>query len=330
MNRIDRASLHVLLSAVVDATASEEQVTALTRMLETDAEARRFYVRYMDMHAALTGGQLPRVPLRPRRASWSFVGVASLIAASLLVAWLVVTPLWRRGGADQAGAPAIAGIKAAPIGYVATIVSASADAILDGKAVVPGVRIASRAYYLEAGGVDIRFDGGARILLEGTSRFAIHSRRAMKIDEGTFVFQGDQTCESIEIVTPHSVFKNIGTQYAAVIDSNREEVHVAEGAVRRTTGDAPESRQHELIEAGIGRRYGAEESKGESIPLNGELVTRSLDGGASDSRHSDPVAWDGFRGGELRIDGLKSGAGWGGPWESRRGGLHVSSPGLSG
>jgi hypothetical protein len=329
MSRLDRASLHALLSAVVDATASEEQVAELTRMLETDAEARRFYVRYMDMHAALTAGRLPHAAVKPSRTLWR-LAVTSLIAASLLVAWLVVSPTKRGGGADQAEARVPVGVQAVPAGYVATIASATADAILDGKGVVPGVRLTSGAYHLTAGGVNIRFDGGARILLEGTSRFAIHSRRAMKIDEGTFVFHGDQTCESIEIVTPHSVFKNIGTQYAGVIDSQREEVHVAEGAVRRTTGDAPESRQHELIEAGAGRRYDVADAKAESIPLDGELVGRSLEGGAAESRPRDPVAWDNFRGGPPRIDGLKLGTGWAGPWESRRGGLHVTSPGLCG
>jgi len=329
MTRLDHASLHALLSAVVDDTAGEEQVAELTRLLETDAEARRFYVRYMDMHAALAGGQLPRAATRPPRMPWRWA-VTSLIAASLLVAWLAVNPPKRGGGADQAEPPAPVGVKAAPAGYVATIASATADAILDGKGVVPGVRLTSGAYHLTAGGVNIRFDGGARILLEGSSRFAIHSRRAMKIDEGTFVFHGDQTCESIEIVTPHSVFKNIGTRYAAVIDARGEEVHVAEGAVRRTAGDRASTRQHELIEAGEGRRYDIAVTEAESIPLDGDLVARSLEGVAPEPSPGHPTVADDFRGGAGQIKGLKSGTGWAEPWDSRRGGLRVSAPGLSG
>jgi hypothetical protein len=329
MSRLDRASLHALLSAVVDATASEEQVAELTRLLETDAEARRFYVRYMDMHAALTAGRLPHAAVKPSRTLWR-LAVTSLIAASLLVAWLVVSPTKRGGGADQAEPPAPVGVQAVPAGYVATIASATADAILDGKGVVPGVRLTSGAYHLTAGGVSIRFDGGARILLEGSSRFAIHSRRAMKIDEGTFVFHGDQTCESIEIVTPHSVFKNIGTRYAAVIDARGEEVHVAEGAVRRTAGDQPSTRQHELIEAGEGRRYDIAVTGAESIPLDGNLVARSLEEVLPGPSPGHPTVADDFRGGAGQIKGLKSGTGWAEPWDSRRGGLRVSAPGLSG
>ena len=330
MNRSDRESLHPLLSAVVDGTANEGQVAELARLLQSSDEARRFYVRYLDMHAALTGGQMPRVALRPRLASWGVIAVASLIAASLLLAWLVVPPMGLEGVVDRTGNLAIADVKTAPAGYVATIASASADAILDDTAVVPGSRLTPGAYHLTTGSVSIRFDGGARILLEGNSRFAIDSRRAMKVHEGTFVFHGDQTCESIEIVTPQSVFKNIGTQYAAVIDSKREEVHVAEGAVRRTTSDAADEAQHELIEAGAGRRYDVADAKAESIPLDGELVGRSLEEDSPESSPSRASAVDDLRGDSALLDGLESGSGWVGPWESRRGDLRVSSPGLYG
>jgi len=316
-------SLHALLSAVVDATASEEQVAELARLLQSDADARRFYVRYVDMHAALTGGHARRSTMQIQRTPWGLI-VASLIAASLLVAWLVVPP---RNGEGGGGRPR--GTVAAA-GYVATIASASADAIIDGEAVVPGARLTPGAYLLTAGGVNIRFDGGARILLEETSRFAIDSRRSMRIHEGTFVFHGDQTCESIEIITPHSVFKNIGTRYAAVIDARREEVHVAEGAVRRTAGDRASARRHELIEAGEGRRYNIAMTEAESIPLDGDLVARSLEGVAPEPSPGHPTVTDDFRGGAGQIKGLKSGNGWAEPWDSRRGGLRVSAPGLSG
>lgn len=329
MNRPDRDALHSLLSAVVDATASEQQVEELARILQADADARRFYVRYMDMQAALVSGQLPRGTMRPRRMPW-LATIASLLAASLLIVWLVVPPMRRGPGANRAVETGAAVATAIPTGYVATIASASADAILDGKAVVPGARLTPGAFHLTAGGVNIRFDGGARVLLDGAARFSIDSRRGMRIHEGTFVFQGDQTCESIEIVTPHSVFKNIGTRYAAVIDSRQEEVHVAEGAVRRTTGDAAEARQHELIEAGAGRRYDVADATVESIPLNGALLTRSLEAGTPASSPGRPAAVDDFRGGAGQIRGLKSGRGWVEPWDSRRGALRLTMPGLSG
>ena len=124
MNRSDRESLHPLLSAVVDGTANEGQVAELARLLQSSDEARRFYVRYLDMHAALTGGQVPRVSLRPRLASWGVIAVASLIAASLLLAWLVVPPRGLEGVVDRTGNLAIADVKTAPAGNAADTANA--------------------------------------------------------------------------------------------------------------------------------------------------------------------------------------------------------------
>lgn len=153
----------------------------------------------------------------------------------------------------------------------------------------------------------------------------------MAIHRGTFTFRGDQTCESIEIITPHSVFRNIGTRYAAVIDADAEEIHVAEGVVRRTTGSGSQPTRHELIAAGVGRRYHAEEVAGATdIPLDVRLVERSAEGDALQAVAVQPLVVDDFQGAGDRIDGMQSGGGWAEPWRSRQGGLRLVSPGLTG
>lgn len=329
MSPADQHVLHSLLSAVVDGTASEVQVTELSRRLEEDAETRRFYVRYLDMHAFLQGGQLPRAAMRPRHRPW-LAFVSSLVAASLLVAWLLTPPPRPDGGGEFAGHAGVEPGDAAHVAYVATVAAASPGAILDGDPVRVGMRLTSGPYVLMVGSVDIRFDGGARILLEDASRFTIHSRRVMQIDEGTIVFQGDQTCEPIEVVSPHSVFRNIGTRYAAVIDAQGEELHVAEGAVRRTAGQAREPTTHQLVEAGSGLRFVAQAAEATSIPLDQTLVSRSLDEDVQAASDAGPIVTDGFRGGGDCLRGTTSGAGWSGPWESHKDSLRLASPGLSG
>jgi hypothetical protein len=153
----------------------------------------------------------------------------------------------------------------------------------------------------------------------------------MAIDRGTFTFRGDQTCESIEIVTPHSVFRNIGTLYAAVIGADAEEVHVAEGVVRRSTGDGSQPVRHELIEAGVGRRYHTDGVAGATdIPLDVHLVGRSAEDDASRAVAVQPAVVDDFRSDGDRIDGMQSGSGWAEPWRSRQGELRLVSPGLTG
>jgi hypothetical protein len=335
MNRLERDSLHGLLSAVVDDSATAAQVAELARLLAADPEARRFYVRYVDMHAALAGGQLPEFSRRASRLPWIAV-VATLMAASLLGAWLVMSPGQPEGRrvVGEAQDSELGSVTTA--GYVATIVSASSNSIVNGDVVREGARLAAGHCTVDAGAVSVQFDGGAEILFDGGSRFTIQSRRAIAIDRATFVFRGDQTCESIEITTPHSALKNLGTRYAVVVDADGEEVHVAEGAVRRTQAGREDAAGRELIEAGAGRRYTADAAEAESIPLDRSLASRSLDEAPTahepqtDPKRSRALTVDDFRHETGQIHGLKSGSGWAGEWESRRGDLSVESPGLAG
>jgi hypothetical protein len=329
MNSSAEKNLHELLSAVVDGTARNEQIGELATILESDAEARRFYVHYLDMNATLIAAASRETPRRGWRVPWVAV-VASFMAASLLLAWLVVPRGQREGDPEQIAVEDVE--TASAVTYVGTVASASDDATLNGERVSTGERLTVGAYRVAGQSVTVQFDGGARVLFAGQAQFALRSRRAMAIDRGTFVFQGDQTCESIEIATPHSVFKNIGTRYAAVIDDRSEEVHVAEGAVRRTTGDDARQAEHELIEAGAGRRYDAQGGTRmrKAIPLDVTLVARPLTDKPVETVAVRPAAVDDFRGEAEHLHGMRSGYGWTEPWRSPGRLLRLVSPGLTG
>lgn len=329
----DRDTLHGLVAAVVDDTATESQVADLMRWLEHDAEARIFYIRYLDMHAHLAGGPGLRLGAPRRRLPWAAVIAGGLLAASVVGAWLVLSAV-DRVDSDPAGLqrtePLIA-VEPTVRAYVATVTSAGAETILNDSVVSPGMRLATGRFDLSAGAVEVRFDGGARVLFEGDSRFVLVSRRAVAIERGTFVFQGDQTCEPIAITTPHSVFKDIGTRYAAVIDGRGEEVHVADGAVRRTVGSEGDP-SHELITAGVGRWYGAEGRTAAPIPLNSMLLERSLSSPSVASVDGTPTVFDAFETSEKQISGSSSGGGWSGEWVAHKTfhELPLVSPGLAG
>lgn len=326
MNAAERDALHALLSALVDGTATDDQLVELGRLLEQSVEARRFYLRYLDMHAALTGGPafVSRVPRRP---PWAAL-LGGLLAASLIVGWFALPRIVQPAATPPANQPE----PPAVVGYVATIATCTEDAVLNGSPVAVGMRLAPGPFELTSGTIDIQFDGGARLLFEGGSRFALRSRRAVVIERATFVFRGDQTCEPLEITTPHSVFKDIGTRYAAVVDARTEEVHVADGSVRRTVDGESDAASHELITAGVGRRYESGTFAGSAIPLNAALVQRTTPGTAA--AESIPTASDDFSAGERRIGGLASGSGWKTPWIAHHlpafPELGLITPGLSG
>lgn len=325
MNATERDALHGLLSALVDGTATDAQLAEVGRLLQQNAEARRFYLRYLDMHAALTGGPA-FVSRTPRRSPWAAI-LAGLLAASLMIGWLGL-PSVRQPAPREAGQPSPSPIP----GYVATIATCSNDAVLNGGPVAVGMRLGPGTFAVSSGPIDIQFDGGARLLFEEGARFALRSRRAVVIEQATFVFRGDQTCEPLEITTPHSVFKDIGTRYAAVVDARTEELHVADGSVRRTIDGPSDAARHEFITAGVGRRYEPGRAAGSAIPLNAALVERPTPG--SVASQTLPTASDDFSAVVPRIGGLSSGSGWKTPWISHErpafSELILKSPGLSG
>lgn len=301
MNPADRNSLHRLLSSVVDGTATQSDMDDLSAILARSAEARRFYIRYLDMQADLMGGR--GFESKPsRRFPWVAAVAGGLFAASLALAvWPVRTT------STETLSP--------PRAYVATVTACMPGAILNGAPVAVGMRLAPGPFRQDAGSVNVQFDGGAQILFESPATFTIESRRAISIDQATFVFQGNQTCESISISTPHSVLTDIGTRYAAVVAAGAEELHVADGSVRRTTRDRRTTGNHELLEQGEGRRYCPKSPEGAEIPLDVRLVDRKLpETAAAVGKRAGPFAWDDFRMTPRQLPAGGSGAGWIDAW----------------
>jgi hypothetical protein len=253
-----------------------------------------------------------------------------MLAAALMLVWLgtFVGQL-----ADVPREPArkdVASREAVEAGYVATIVSVSDDSRLNGERTATAIRLTPGGYDLSSGSVGLQFDGGARLFFQGQARFTLESRRRLRVDRGTFVFAGDELCESIEIATPHSVIRNLGTVYAAVIDADGEDVHVSKGAVQRTIGERTTSPRKEYIEAGTARRFGGEDIDAISIPLDEALVEKSLQTSNAEALSTRAIVVDDFRGGQERIRGLRSGRGWAEPWRSARDEMRLVSPGLRG
>jgi hypothetical protein len=327
MNTIRRDELHTLISALVDRTASEGEIAKLSQWLEHDAEARRFYIRYLDMHAHLENGPDAGSGVSRRSVPWAAAAAVTAIAMSLLAAWLVPS-MGRRIDAERPAAAAVAEPLAR--GYVSTVAFASPGAQLNGVDVVAGMRLAPGRFSLTTGAIDIQFDGGARIVFDGASQFTVLSRRSLAIERGTFVFRGDQTCEPITITTPRSVYEDIGTRYAGMVGDDTDELHVADGAVRRCRPEAGGTAAPELITAGNGRRYGTR--GGNPIPLDQALLDRAVTGGPESRQDRLPTVVESFEGGSGRIGGRLSGFGWKGPWISHTSfpELPLVSPGLSG
>jgi hypothetical protein len=336
--------LHELLAAVCDETLTAEQAERLADRLRREPAARRFYVRYLDMHARLLGLPGLAADSQPRRgpddvvvptAGLRWIASMAVPLAAASVTLLAIALLLRRPPGDReppvgvaavaATPPVVADLPAKAGCYVATITVASPDARLGGRRAVVGGRLLPAAWDVTDGSIAVRFDGGAEIFFDTGSRFRITSRRSLEVEEGAFVFQGDATCEPLTITTPQATLVDVGTRYAAVVKPGAEELHVLDGAVRRSTG-GPE----EFVTAGAGRAYDDRAPQGRVIPIDAGLVQRSAEADTTKPIVAAPDAADDFRATAESIDGVAGGSGWRGGWIAHRGlpPFAIASPGL--
>ena len=325
------AGLHEILSAICDETATAEQIERLAERLRSDPAARRFYVRYLDMHGRLN--TLPaladdaadaahgkRIPAWRWPAVWGGFAAAVAIAAFLL-----------GGQMRKPAAPSPEQAEPAVQPYVATIIDAGPTSLLNGKTATPGARLGPDRFHLTGGSCTLRFDGGAQLFFDADARFAIVSRNAVHIDQAAFAFRGDVTCEAISITTPRSTLVDVGTEYSAVVKHGSEDLHVVDGIVRRTPSGG--STGSELLPARTGRSYAGREAGGRAIAFDPSLAVRGAVPAASRARMPvAPLAQDRFDADSLRIGQAGGGTGWKKPWISHKGlpEFAIVRPGLTG
>jgi len=259
-----RDELHRLLSGVCDGTAAPGD-RRLEELLRSDAECRRFYLRYLDLHAAVLQHPDPAgIPSRavgssPRPTRWRLRATAAVVlaAAAAIAIWII------------AGLRPPAPVPAPPTPsdeYVATLTGGGG--LRGGPTDLrPGDRMASGEYALANGVAEVRLDGGAVLTVEAPARFRLDGRKEVTVESGRLLFQADRTSESVRVRTPRSVYLNLGTRYVMAVRSDGDELHVLDGEVRRAARRSPDG-PAEITPAGAARRYADDRSPGLGIPLD--------------------------------------------------------------
>jgi ferric-dicitrate binding protein FerR (iron transport regulator) len=322
MTPATRGELDRLLSALCDGRLTDADHARLEQLLDADAECRRHYLEYVDVHARLLvhpryGAGAPAVePARPRpvRHGWRYL----LVAAATLAASLLVQIAWLHPRAPEGGGPPVAAVRPTPR-YVATITQA-ADCVWD-DASGPG-RVGSRlltgVVRLKSGVARLRFDGGSDLVVEGPAALRLDSDNSATVLSGQVVFRADDLAGPFDLHTPNSTLVDFGTEYAVAVGPQGEEVHVFDGEVRRTP-NAGTSEVERLV-AGQARRYGqSPDDAGQPTQLDPARFVRRLDGPAQPPRDAADglLAYEGFDYHDpngLEAGTAAGGFGWVGPW----------------
>jgi ferric-dicitrate binding protein FerR (iron transport regulator) len=341
-----RRELQGLLSALCDGQLTEAQQSRLEQLLVADAECRRHYLEYVDLHARLlvhprfraeeasppsnpapsTEAPSPEhiPPLSRGRRPAPQVLRYVLVAGATLAASLLLQVIWWHPqppeGKGSAG-PAPRVVEPKPPGYVATLTQA-ADCVWDNpkEPWQVGSRLPPGEVRLRQGIARIRFDSGPDLVVEGPAGLRLESSTAATVLRGKVVFRADETSAPFDLHTPSSTLVDFGTEYAVAVGPDGEEVHVFDGEVQRTprTGSAKADPEH--LRAGQARRYGPSPgSPGRPTALDRETFVQRL--AALAKLPPDPaaglLAYEGFDYADAAVlpaGKANGGTGWAGPW----------------
>lgn len=344
-----RSELLRLVSGLCDGQLSEEENARLEVLLK-DAEARRTYLQYMDMHArllrrpelslttqlagvdaampreatanekAIDRVNLPRSRVEDRsigtkQQAWrwlSYLGVAAAtLAATVLVQMYAGRETQREAVTTTASVPAI---------YVATL-SQSQAAVWGPStdAYRPGARVLAGDFQLQSGVARLSYDAGVELIVEGPAHLRLDDASAATLLSGKVFFRADDASPPFTLSTPTSVLVDLGTEYAVSVGATRDEVHVFAGEVQRTAKETSTRSEPELLGAGEARAYGDRALV--HVPASADPAKFVREMPTLNTPDSDPkaslLAYEGFDyvdAAALRDETADGGTGFVGPW----------------
>ncbi|MCG8602128.1 MAG: FecR family protein [Verrucomicrobiales bacterium] len=303
MNR-DRA---ILFSKARDENLTRDELSQLERLLQSDPEARRDYLRFMQLHSllenrpaeademaieeALTDSKFIHLP---RSAALTSLATAVVVAVAAVFGFQKLIP------------------ETSPHRDIATLLYAEDCQWGQSTSPVEGQRLSPGPVWLKNGVAVIRFDGGAEIFLNGDTKIQLESAGQAKLDHGDIVVRAEEGAEGFLLGTPSGEFIDLGTEFAVRTGTGGDtELHVHEGAVAVGSNvfKAGEAilfnKSKEVVNENVERK----------APRFDEMVQRSK----PRERRDLMIAYEGFflNEGRYQPGEIQGGKGWAGPWRLR-------------
>jgi ferric-dicitrate binding protein FerR (iron transport regulator) len=215
----------------------EAKMRELEERLRADPDARRYFVRYarlhtdlhLEMRARQAGARAldriermsrPTADNRPRsrRRARFYLGVSAVAAC---VVFAISTTWWLAMHAENREARA-------PV--VAWLVNAQNCEWSDADPL--GNMRAGNTLQLERGLAEIRFDCGARVVLEGPAKLELLSGSSARLMHGKLTARVPEPAAGFAILSPQGKVIDFGTEFGvSVADTGATDVYVFEGKV---------------------------------------------------------------------------------------------------
>lgn len=254
-----------LLQRMCDGTISAEERDRLEQVLLSDATARKLYVEFSSVHAALnwkyrTGdgptpdstadaGDQARLSVntgREQSKNWLRFAAQSLAVAVSIAAAFVVWHLL----APEADRVALSphSLDERPT-FVATLRDATGPVWNnESTAVNVGARIRIGDLRIESGEAELVFDSGAKLLVAGPAELKLKSALAAFVSQGTLAAHMPPTAVGFEIQTPTSKLIDQGTEFGVQVDDKgTTQVHVFRGQVDVEVGGSDGEKPQQVL-----------------------------------------------------------------------------------
>jgi hypothetical protein len=270
--------LHDLAAAELDGAATADQRAELKSLLGRDPASRQLYVEYIQDTASLrwsfahTTIPLEEVSLsaplatldklsaefvaekRPDRVAIRWAAYLALAAAALIGAGVYLLAPPPPGSGQLAGptvGPPPEEISSAPAQSVA-ILTRAINAVWEGNELRELDRLhVGQVLELQSGQVELIFDTGVEVVLQGRAHFRVCSADSAYSNRGTISARVGADGKGFTIDTPSARVIDLGTEFGvAVNEAGETEVAVFDGKVNLAVGAEPsvETAKQELVQ----------------------------------------------------------------------------------
>jgi ferric-dicitrate binding protein FerR (iron transport regulator) len=226
------------IDACLEGSLDEAGFAELQRELRDDPAALDHYCRQAELHGRLEWElgepaqalfrESPRPTRPPAKARTRWPQFAMAAAAVLLLA-LGISPMLK-----DRSAPAAVQVEPPPAvepDYVARI-TRSVDAIWKSDSLQAGDYVEPGTLSLSGGSVEITFDCGATVLLEGGSSLILTSATRARLESGKATVAIPGEARGFIFETPSTLLSELDSRFGVAVDSDGSaEVHVLEGRV---------------------------------------------------------------------------------------------------
>lgn len=225
------------LDALLSGEVSARDNILLNDALRADPAARRAYIRSMAFEAMLAQEFAPLealpAPEPARRRRWlAPLAIAATILLAATLAWQIQLDTVPSGLAEN------------PLDLNGEMSHAVITGFDDASgrfghvALSQGMRLTEGLVELNEGLVEITFDSGAEVTLEGPARLQLESGNQALLSSGRASARVPQQARGFVIHTPSSYIRDLGTAFAVEVRDDREtDLHVLEGEVEVAATD---------------------------------------------------------------------------------------------